>query len=47
MKKFYTIRTQELFDLDPVGGTYNIDLEKRLIKMYLERCKFKHALSFV
>jgi len=42
-----SIRTEDLFDLEYEGGAYNEALEKRLVKMYLERCKYKHALSFI
>ena len=26
---------------------YAIDLEKRIVMMYLQRCKFKHSLAFM
>ena len=29
------------------NGTYNFELERRLVLLYLERCKFKHSLAFV
>jgi hypothetical protein len=29
------------------SGDYNIELERRLLILYLERCKYHHSLAFV
>lgn len=45
-ERFLKLRQTELFDLQTVGK-YNQDLETKLVKLYLERCRYRHALSFV
>ena len=40
------MREEELFDYPGVKKGYNKALERQLVKLYVERCKQKHALMF-